>query len=284
MKQIMLILIFTLLVSSGEAEIFRDNFNDGDLQGWTLVQGAEDGGIENGELVLGSPKVMDAVVGSPKVNAVEREVDVIIVADGIIASDYEVSVSLKISKLARNISDGAAIGLRAHTDPHHVELLTEYLKSNEAMERNERMEKGERNKAIQLLDKRSYRFFLGNINNTKRGFAATIQLMKVSVGKDGFPIIFLADKLLTFREFDFKLHEWYRLKIIAKGNRFQCFINDTKMLDFLDDTYTEGRIYLSSGRGHRVHFDDFEVQYEALSVQPRRQLTTTWGQIKSNLH
>ena len=54
MKQIMLILIFTLLVSSGEAEIFRDNFNDGDLQGWTLVQGAEDGGIENGELVLSS--------------------------------------------------------------------------------------------------------------------------------------------------------------------------------------------------------------------------------------
>ena len=281
MKHMMVMLTLMICVSSVRAEIFRDNFNDGDLKGWTLVQGAEDGGIENGELVLGSPKVMDAAVGSPKANVVEREVDVIIVADGIISSDYEVSVSLKISKLARNISGGAAIGLRAHTDPHHVELITEYLKKNEGMERNER---DEERKGIQLMYKRSYRFFIGNINNTKRGLAATIQLMKVSVGKDGFLTLFLADKLLAFREFDFKLHEWYRLKVIAKGNRFQCFIDDTEMLDFLDDTYTAGGIYLLSGRGHRVHFDDFEVQYEALSVHPRKKLTTTWGKIKSNLY
>ena len=272
MKHMMAMLTLTLLVSSAWAEIFRDNFNGGDLQDWTLVQG--DGGIENGELVLGSPKVMGTV---------EREVEVIIVADGIIASDYEVSVSLKISKLARNISGGAAIGIRAHMDPQQVELITEYLNRNEGMER------GERNKAIQLMYKRSYRFVLGNIHDDehhdiREGLAATIQLMKVSVTKDGVPAVFLADKLHTFREFDFKLHEWYRLKVIAKGNRFQCFIDDKEMLDFLDDTYTAGGIYLSSGKGHRVHFDDFEVQYEALSVQPRRQLTTTWGEIKSILH
>ncbi len=273
MKHTIVMLTLTLFVSSAWAEIFRDNFNDGDLQGWTFLQGAEDGGIENGELVLGSPKVVDEV---------QLESEVIIVPDGIIASDYEVSVSLKISKLARNSSDGAAIGLRAHMDPldpHHVELLTEYF------ERTEGMERDEKNKAIQLLDKRSYRFVLGNNNHDIRGgLAATIQLMKVSVTKDGFPTIFLGDNLLAFREFDFKLHKWYRLKVIAKGNRFQCFIDDTKMLDFLDDTYTAGGIYLSSGRGNRVHFDDFEVQYEALSVQPRRQLTTTWGEVKGNFH
>ena len=43
MKQIMVMLTLTLLVSSVEAEIFRDNFNDGDLKGWTLVLGAENG-------------------------------------------------------------------------------------------------------------------------------------------------------------------------------------------------------------------------------------------------
>ena len=275
MKHIMVMLTLTLLVSSVWAEIFRDNFNDGDLQGWTLVQGAEDGGIENGELVLGSPKA-----GSE----VKLESEVIIVADGIIASDYEVSVSLKISKLAdRHISDGAAIGIRAHADPHDIELITEYL------ERNEGTERDEKNKGIELLYRRSYRFFLGHTHDNKhhdirRGLAATLQLMKVSVTKDGFPTIFLGNNLLAFREFDFKLHEWYRLKVIAKGNRFQCFIDDKKMLDFLDGTYTAGGIYLSSGRGNRVHFDDFEVQYEALSVQPRKQLTTTWGEIKSNFH
>ena len=279
MKHMMVMLTLTLLVSSAWTEIFRDNFNDGDLQGWTLVQGAEDGGIENGELVLGSPKVVDKV---------KFESEVIIVADGIIASDYEVSVSLKISKLARNISGGAAIGIRAHADPHHVELITEYLNRNQRTGRDGT----EKNKGVQLLYRRSYKFFLGNANiednvhihDIRRGLAATIDLMKVSVTKDGFPTIFLGNKLHTFREFDFKLHEWYRLKIIAKGNRFQCFIDDKKMLDFLDDTYTAGGIYLSSGKGNHVHFDNFEVQYEALSVQPRRQLTTTWGEIKSNLH
>ena len=50
--------------------------------------------------------------------------------------------------------------------------------------------------------------------------------------------IFLGNKLHTFELFDFELHTWYRLKIIAKGNRFQYFIDDKKMLDFLDDTYT----------------------------------------------
>ncbi len=268
MKHTMVMLILTLLVSSVRAEIFRDNFNDGDLQRWTFVQGDEDGGIENGELVLGSPKV-------------EFGQEVMIVADGIISSDYEVSVSVKISKLARDMGDGVAvIGLRAHTDP----LLKPFTVP---------LEKDEKIKHLRiLLYKRSYRFFLGNINiedgehqDIRRGLAATIQLLKVSVRKDGFPEkIFVADKLHTFRLFDFKLHEWYRLKVIAKGNRFQCFIDDKAMLDFLDDTYTAGRIYLSSGWGNRVHFDDFEVQYEALSVQPRKQLTTTWGEIKGDFH
>ena len=59
------------------------------------------------------------------------------------------------------------------------------------------------------------------------------------------------------------------------------FVDKKKMLDFLDNTYTEGRVYLSSGIGNRVHFDDFEVRWgAALAVQPWKKLTTTWGQIK----
>ena len=253
-----------MLVSSVEAEIFRDDFNDGDLKGWTFVQGAEDGGIQNGELVLGAPKA-------------EFGPEVIIAVDGIISSDYGVSVSLKISRLARDISGGAAIGLRAHTDP----LLEPF---------SEQLERDEKNKNTRiLLYERSYRFFLGNINIEdnmpiiRRGFAATIQFMKVSREENMWKI-FTRGKLHTFRLFDFELHEWYRLKIIAKGNRFQCFIDDKEMLDFLDDTYTEGKIYLSSARGSRVHFDDFEVQYDARPVQPRKQLTTTWGEIKGDFH
>ena len=274
MKHTIVMLTLTLFVSSAWAEIFRDNFNDGDLQGWTLVQGTEDGGIENGELVLGSPKVVDEA-------KVEEEAEVIIAVDGIISSDYEVSVSLKISKRVKRVGGGPAIGLRAHTDPL-LEPLTVHLEAD-------------KDSRIYLYGQ-SYRFFLGNVHiednihiqdirNLKRGLAATIQHMKVDmIGdelEDGLEIFF-GNKLHTFQLFNFELHKWYRLKIIAKGNRFQCFIDDKKMLDFLDDTYTKGRIYLSSGWGNRVHFDDFEVQHEALSVQSWEKLTTTWGEIKSN--
>ena len=119
----------------------------------------------------------------------------------------------------------------------------------------------------------------------RKGLGATIQHLDVEAANERDELtITLKEELCKFQLFDFKLHKWYRMKVIAKGNRFQCFIDDKKMLDFLDDTYTKGRIYLSSGWGNRVHFDDFEVQYEALSVHPRRKLTTTWGKIKSNLH
>ena len=268
MKQMMVMLVLTLLVSSIGAEIFRDDFNDGDLKGWTFVQGAEHGKIQNGELVLSSPKAED-------------KAEVIIAVNGIISRDYEVTVSLKISKLVRDIdiNGGPSIGLRAHTDP----FLEPIIKPAPA-----RGKKG----IPTLLYGRSYKFFLGNqdvnIQDIRRGLAATVQHMDVvkknNDGNERLIRVIRMDELRAFRLFDFRLRKWYRLKILAKGNRFQVFIDDAEMLDFFDDTYTAGRIYLSSGRGNHVHFDDFEVQYEALSVHPRKQLTTTWGEIKIDFH
>ena len=55
MKTMTAMLLFTLFASSVWAEIFRDDFNDGDLRGWTFVQGAEHGRIQNSALVLSSP-------------------------------------------------------------------------------------------------------------------------------------------------------------------------------------------------------------------------------------
>ena len=93
MKYIMAMLMLTLLVSSTWAEVFRDDFNDGDLQGWLFVKDAEDGGIQNGELVLGS-----------------RKSTVIIAVDGVIARDYEITVSVKIRKLvAGAVANGPLI-------------------------------------------------------------------------------------------------------------------------------------------------------------------------------
>ena len=250
-------LILTLFASSIWAEIFRDDFNDGNLKGWTFVQGAEHGRIQDSALVLSSP--------NPRAEAV-------IAADGIISSDYEVSVSVKISRLVKGILRGPHVGLRAHIPPR----LEPFIKSFQG------------NKTLRtLLYGQSYQFILGyqDIGGgvTERGFGATIQHVEVSKKGDRWNIN-SEGRSRAFRLFDFRLHKWYRLKLIAEGNRFQCFIDDIEMLDFFDDTYTEGRIYLSSGWGSRVHFDDFEVQYEALAVQSRKQLTTTWGEIKGGFH
>ena len=262
MKHMMVMLILTLLVSSVGTEIFRDDFNDGDLKGWTFVQGAKDSGIQKSELVLSSPKA-------------EQEAEVIIAVDGIIASDYEAAVSVKISRLVfGDINGGPLIGLRAHTDP----LLEPSIERAHAQ--------GDEILLIVLYG-RSYKFFLGYIGRQdRRGLGATVQHMAVRRNERNEWVInrFREDKLRASRLFDFRLHKWYRLKVIAKGNRFQCFVNEIEVLNFLDDTYTEGRIYLSSGLGNRVHFDDFEVQYDARPVQPRRKLTTTWGEIKSDFH
>ena len=62
MKRIMVMLILTLLVSSTWAEVFRDNFNDGDLEGWVVLM-AREASIENGELVLGFPPPDPARIG-----------------------------------------------------------------------------------------------------------------------------------------------------------------------------------------------------------------------------
>ena len=245
MKCIMVMLMLTLLVSSTWAGMFRDDFNDGDLKGWTFVRDAEDGGIQNGELVLGS-----------------RKSTVIIAVDGIIARDYEIAMSVKIRKLvAGPIANGPLIGLRAHAqhenDKHPLSQYT-----------------------------LAYNFLIGRNVDTTKGLGGAIwHVGDILPRQGGGQRVLIVQKVLKFSPFNVQLDTWYRLKVIAKGNRFQMFIDEKKMLDFLDNTYNEGRIYLSGGGGNIAHFDDFEVQWsDDLAVQPQRKLTITWGQIKCSFH
>ena len=238
MKRVMVMLMLTLLVSSTWAGMFRDDFNDGDLKGWVFVQDAEDGGIQNGELVLGS-----------------RKSTVIIAVDGVVARDYEVAVSVKIRKLVSGpVANGPLIGLRAHA-----------------------LSENEKHPSL------AYNFLIGRNADKTKGLGAVIwHVGDILPRRGGGQRILIVPKVLKFSPFNVQLDTWYRLKVIAKGNRFQMSVDEEKMLDFLDNTYHEGRIYLSGGGGNIVHFDDFEVQWDDLAVQPQRKLTTIWGQIKGS--
>ena len=93
--------------------------------------------------------------------------------------------------------------------------------------------------------------------------------------------VFIENELLRFSPFDVKLGEWYRLKVIAQGDLFRIFVNEEQVLGLKDVRYPDGAIYLSSGFGNLIRFDDFEVEYDApAAVQPRRKLATMWSEIK----
>ena len=231
---------------SAPAEVLRYDFNNLNLDGWVISEDHQTVAIENGELIIGLP------LPDPG--------DILVGLSGVVSKDYDVTVSVKIAELLFQpvIANGAHIGLRAHP-----------------MDQNE--------KRPLLQYDLSYNFLLGRHTDGRRGIGAAIwhvhKIVRLPDGRiDG---VHFRNKLLEFSPFHFRMHKWYRLKVIARGNRFQAFVDEQKMLDFLDNTYPEGRIYLSSGHGNRVHFDNFEVRWgDALGVQSQRKLTTTWGEIK----
>ncbi len=190
MKWIMAMLMLMLLASSTWAGIFRDDFNDGDLEGW-VVKG--EASTENGELIIGfpPPDAGDIVVGFLEV----------------VSKDYEVTVSVKINQLMFQpvIANGANIGLRAHPQ-------------------------SEREKRPALQYDLSYNFLLGRHTNRRRGIGAAIwhvdKIVRLPDGRiDG---VHFGNKLLEFSPFAFEMDKWYRLKVIARGNRFQVFVDKKK--------------------------------------------------------
>lgn len=284
MKCMMAMLMLMSFVPSTWAEVFRDDFNDGDLEQWVVWREAS---IENGELVLDFPPPDPARI---RVGLL-----------GVISKDYEVTVSVKIVELMFPpiIANGVKIGLRAHAIDDELMFPPNIANGVKIDLRAYAID--EILKIPLLQYHLSYNFFLGRHTDGRTGIGASIWYVHKIVKRpkidrvqfmnnvklpemDKVEIrnkVEVRNKLLEFSPFAFEMNKWYRLKVIARDNRFQVFVNQQKMLDFLDDTYAEGRIYLSSGIGNRVHFDDFEVRWGgALAVRPRRKLTTTWGQIK----
>lgn len=148
--------------------------------------------IENGELVLGFPPPDPAKIRVGFLGAVSK--------------DYEVTVSVKIVELMFPpiIANGVKIGLRAHA----------------AIDENW--------KIPQLQYDLSYNFFLGRHTDGRRGIGASISYVHKIVKQPEINKIEIRNKLLEFSPFAFEMNKWYRLKVIARDNRFQVFVDKKK--------------------------------------------------------
>lgn len=81
--------------------------------------------------------------------------------------------------------------------------------------------------------------------------------------------------------------ETYRLKVVAEGQNYQCFVDDELLFDDKDEAKfrDSGRIGFISYEAH-VHYDNLIIDGEdipAFSVEPNGKLATLWGQLKTNL-
>jgi hypothetical protein len=57
--------------------------------------------------------------------------------------------------------------------------------------------------------------------------------------------------------------EWHKLRVTMKGDHIACYLDDNKLLDVKDATYSDtGKVGLWSKSDARTHFDDFKVSGE----------------------
>ena len=257
MKHGTILLILTLLVSSASAEVFRHDFNNLGLEGWVISQDHQTVAIEDGELIVGVPP--------PKPDITTL---VLLPFKGMPASNYDVAVSVRLDLFLFQpiIANGAGIGLRGHSTEKFLGLVE-----------NDKLQDP------RDLSDLGYYFFIGQNTEGEWGVGASIwHIERVAVNAEGFIRgVFIDNELLRFSPFDVTMGEWYRLRVAADANLFRVFVNEEQILGLRDVRYPEGTIYLSSGFGNVIRFDDFEVKYDApAAVQPQRKLATMWSEIK----
>ena len=81
--------------------------------------------------------------------------------------------------------------------------------------------------------------------------------------------------------------ETYRLKIVAEGQNYQCFVDDELLFDGEDNAKfrDSGRIGFITHTAN-VHFDNLSIDgadIPSFAVEPNGKLTTRWGQLKTDV-
>ncbi len=94
------------------------------------------------------------------------------------------------------------------------------------------------------------------------------------------------DHIATPLPLEPKVGETYRLKIVAEGQNYQCFVDDELLFDDADDAKfrDSGRIGFITYEAN-AHYDNLIIDGEeipAFAVDPNGKLATRWGQLKTH--
>ena len=94
------------------------------------------------------------------------------------------------------------------------------------------------------------------------------------------------DHIVTPLPIDPEVGETYRLKVVAEGQNYQCFVDDELLFEGDDDAKfrDSGRIGFITHSAN-VHFDNLVIDgadIPSFAVEPNGKLTTRWGQLKTD--
>lgn len=233
MRLVIIVLLVFLLATSGWAGTLKDDFGDGNFEGWRIWKFGNQSAkwfVKEGKLIGVSTRncgiTSDMIIGDET------------------WKNYEIEVQFKVEKtfIPRNCPDrGAVMGVGVHYDEASGINLAAFGVSTREPSPN--------------WDKVFCEFFIQGVGqNTHAGDFTTI------AGK------------------------WYTVKFVVNENRYEVFIDDKPICEFLTGLPEKGgagMFVLNS----EVHFDNVRITGDDvpdmnLSVTPKAKLTTTWGRLK----
>ncbi len=87
-----------------------------------------------------------------------------------------------------------------------------------------------------------------------------------------------------------ELNQWIPIKIVAEESNFEFYLDDNLLIRYKDEAAVPGTVQFVAETEQLVHLDDVAITGPEIpdidrpqSVNPERNLTTTWGEIKNSL-
>ncbi len=246
MKHTMVGLILFLLATSAWARTLRDNFDDGNLDGWRLFEG----------------KAGDVFIHGESAQWFVEEGELVCLSQGVCRS-------------------ASTLGIGDNTWKDYE------------FECQAKVEQAFLHAGCDFPSRRPF-FSIGVRYDDTKGFITGTDV-KISTEGDDWNAAFCelffqgdADIVEVAVNFPIKEGRWYALRIVADGNRYRMFINDTLVCNFLGRFRATGAAAIL-GRNCEVHFDNVvitgdeipKIDMNFFAVSPEAKLTTAWGRIKS---